>query len=427
VSKTEEDSAGRGGTSDASCPGVLVVWSGNRAVLGVHRIEVGGELVIGRGLAGVDASDARISRHHARVRLRDGAFAVADLESRNGTFVDGARQDGECWAHAPSMLRCGRTLVLLARDVRPFEGATFEQRDGVVLGPILAGAWAKLARAARSGDGVLLTGESGTGKELAARAYHAATGGTGELIAVNCAAIPATVAERLLFGTRRGAYSGADRDADGYFASADGGTIFLDEIGELDPQVQAKLLRVIETREVLPLGSAKPRRIDCRVVAATLRELRDEVIAGRFREDLYHRVGRPEVRLPALRDRREDIPHLVVHAVAQVAPGLPIHASFVEACLGRPWPGNARELVNEVRRSAIGARDDGAGELRGEALDPQAGRSLAVEEAAAAAPEFPSDEAIARVLEAEHGNVTRAAKKLGVHRNQLRRYLARSK
>jgi len=432
--RTEKDSARSGRVDDPSGPGLVIVWSGKESTLVAHR--VGGEgLTLGRELAGTSASDDRISRQHARVRLADGAFVVTDLESRNGTSVAGQRIERETWAHPPAVVRTGRTVSLLVRDVRRFEGAQVTVTDGVVVGPTLADAWARIERAARGGDSLLLTGESGTGKELAARKFHAATGARGEMIAVNCAAIPAGVAERLLFGTRRGAYSGADRDADGYLAAADGGTIFFDEIGELDLAVQAKLLRVLETREVLPLGAAKPRKIEVRVVAATLRDLRTEVAERRFREDLYHRVGRPEVRLAPLRERLEDLSWLVATTIEHVATGLAAHPALIETCLLRPWPGNARELVGEVRRAALAAREAGRTDVRVEDLDPHAGliiqRATASDSSPSPAPStdkpapLPDRAAILRALEAEGGNVTRAARNLGLHRNQLRRFLAR--
>src|SRR6185436_6552295 len=171
-------------------------------------------------------------------------------------------------------------------------------------------------------------------------------------------------------------YSGADRDADGYLVSADRGTFFLDEIGELELAVQAKLLRVLETREVLPLGAARPRKIDLRVVAATLRDLRDEVAERRFREDLYHRVGRPEVHLMPLRERLEDVPRLIARAAASAVPGLALHPALVESCMLRRWPGNARELIGEIRCAALAARDAGAHELGVDDLDPMAGLVL---------------------------------------------------
>jgi transcriptional regulator with GAF, ATPase, and Fis domain len=335
----------------------------------------------------------------------------------------------------------GGVIAVATPDVRRFLGARVERAGDAVVGPTLADAWRRIERAARTGDNPLVTGESGTGKELAARAFHAGSGAPGELVSVNCAAIPAGVAERLLFGTRRGAYSGADHDADGYLVAADRGTLFLDEIGELEAAVQAKLLRAFESREVLPLGTAKPRRIELRVVAATLRDLRDDVAGRRFRDDLYHRIGRPEVHLAPLRERLEDVPWLAAHTAERAAPGLPLSPALIETCLLRPWPGNARELIGEIRRAALAARDAGAVELAAADLEPAAGLRIERREPGspagplagpAAAPARPAPPAplpdrdtIARALAAEGGNVVRTARALGLHRNQLRRFLAK--
>src|SRR5262249_35010222 len=155
-----------------------------------------------------------------------------------------------------------------------------------VVGPALQLARQQIERAAKGGDCVLLTGPSGTGKELAARAYHAATGRKGPFIAVNCATIPSGLAERLLFRAKKGAYSGADADAEGYVQAANGGTLFLDELADLDPIVQPKLLRMLEEHEIVELGASRPRKVDLRVCVATLKDLRAEVAAKRFREDL---------------------------------------------------------------------------------------------------------------------------------------------
>jgi transcriptional regulator with PAS, ATPase and Fis domain len=249
------------------------------------------------------------------------------------------------------------------------------------------------------------------------------------LVAINCATIPAALAERMLFGARRGAYSGADSDADGYVQSADGGTLFLDEIADLDPTIQAKLLRVIETREVLPLGATKPRRISFGLVTATHRSLREAVAKQRLREDLFYRIGRPEVTLPLLHERPEEIPWLLAETARGVRSDLALHAQFVEACLLRPWPGNVRELIAEARRSAHEAVAAGATLVEERFLDAHAGRPVDARAdpdgiAAAGAP-LSNDAEIEAALRDEGGNVTAAARRLGVHRNQLRRWIAR--
>jgi transcriptional regulator with GAF, ATPase, and Fis domain len=439
--QTARDSEEAGGSDEPPQPGLVIVWSGDAPALMAFRVGPAG-IILGRELLGPSTTDDRISRQHARLRWNGPSFSIADLGSRNGTFVGGQPiVDGEITVVPPCVVRTGRTVGVLLGDVRRFEDTDVQLDGDVVIGPVLADAWQQIARAAQNGDALLLTGESGSGKELAARQFHRSSGATGELIAVNCAAIPTGVAERLLFGAKKGAYSGADRDADGYLVAADGGTLFLDEIGELEPAVQAKLLRVLETHEVLPLGAAKPRTVTVRIVAATLRDLRGDVANGRFRDDLYYRIGRPEVRLPALRQRLEDVPWLVHREVQRATPEVAVHSTLIEACLLRPWPGNVRELVGEVRRAAFGARDAGKKVVRQEDLDASAGLILdgAIGPATVNLQQHPTSpmmaqkkvaplpdhDSIVAALKTEDGNVTRAARALGLHRNQLRRYITK--
>jgi transcriptional regulator with GAF, ATPase, and Fis domain len=259
-------------------------------------------------------------------------------------------------------------------------------------------------------------------------------GGDGRpFVAINCSTIPEGVAERLLFGTRRGAFSGADADAEGYLQMAHGGTLFLDEVADLSLAVQAKLLRVLETREVLPLGGSRPRSIDLCICAASNRPLRDEVAAGRFREDLYFRIGQPEAGLPPLRQRREEIPWLIALELKRAGVRLGMHGSLVEACLLRPWPGNVRELLAAVRTAAHTAGLQGETRLEAKHLSPTAGIALTASSAivtpSAAATGAPPEAArhaeLSAALQAAEGNVSRAARALGVHRNQLCRWLDR--
>jgi transcriptional regulator with GAF, ATPase, and Fis domain len=261
--------------------------------------------------------------------------------------------------------------------------------------------------------------------------------------------VPPSLAERLFFGARRGAYSGADVDSEGYLAAADGGTLFLDEIGDLPAEVQPKLLRALEQGEMLPLGAARPRRIDIAVCSATHVDLRRRVAEGRFREDLYYRVGQPLVRLSPLRARREEIPWLVQATLGRIG-GVAAHVSFVEALLVRPWPGNTRELCNAVAAAAHVAKGGPDGVVKAQHLDAQVGRTLEatppiavtpgvtppafaptptstpMSTPATSVPTPPPTEVslICDVLAKERGNVTRAAQVLGLHRTQLRRLLA---
>jgi transcriptional regulator with PAS, ATPase and Fis domain len=294
--------------------------------------------------------------------------------------------------------------------------------------------------ASRAGDTLLIRGESGVGKELAARHMHEVCCGqqsgqqSGErssapFVAVNCAAIPEGLAERLLFGAKRGAYSGANTDAQGYVMAAHQGTLFLDEIAELDPLVQAKLLRVLEAREVLPLGESRPRPVQLRVCAATHENLREAVSAGRFRQDLYFRLGRPEVILPPLRERIDELPWLIQAELARTRPDRVASVSFVEACALRPWPGNVRELLREVRLAAHAQLEPESNQLLAQHLAPDAGKLISpLPGTATDATKSLSgldDTRIEAALTEHQGNVTRAARALGLHRNQLRRWLAK--
>jgi DNA-binding NtrC family response regulator len=257
------------------------------------------------------------------------------------------------------VVRAGDSLLVAIRDTWSFERSGVRAVPGPgpafrVEGPLLQEVLRMVAQTARLGSMLHITGESGAGKEGVARAFHAAGPAPGgPFMAVNCATIPEGMAERLLFGTKRGAYSGADADADGYVQAAHGGTLFLDEVAELSPAVQAKLLRVLETGEVLPLGASRSRRVELRFCSATHRDLRAQVAAGKLREGLFFRIASPRVAVPPLRDRIEEIPWLLHRQIGETAPGLVTHVSLVEACLLRTWPGTS---ASSWRRAATPRR-----------------------------------------------------------------------
>lgn len=206
---------------------------------------------------------------------------------------------------------------------------------------------------------VLVTGESGTGKELVARGTHALSGRDPDLfIAVNCGSLPENLIESELFGYRKGAFTGADRNKKGLFEEADGGTLFLDEIGELPLSLQVKLLRVLQEEEILPLGAAKTKKVDVRVIAATARNLSEEVGTGRFREDLFYRLNVVEIILPPLRERIEDIPLLGNYFVNKFSQRLQIDVTGISQpamalLMNHPWKGNVRELENVIERAVV--------------------------------------------------------------------------
>jgi transcriptional regulator with PAS, ATPase and Fis domain len=372
------------------------------------------------------------------VKLDAGAFLVTDQGSRNRSSLDGRSFTGSQRATHEAVLRAGDTVCLLQHDLRGALHFGMQATGEVVIGPTLHVVWDAIAREA-TGATLHVTGETGSGKELAARAYHSLGGNPrGPFVAVNCATIPEGVAERLLFGANRGAYSGATNDAEGYVEAADGGTLFLDEIGELEPAVQAKLLRVLETREVLRLGAARARKVDVRLCSATHESLRELVADKRFREDLYFRVARPHVAVPPLRERREEIPYLVARELQPR--GALARATLIEACMLRRWPGNVRELrveIGEAARKAQAASREGALHVTAEHLSSDAGVGFASDAASPTRPAdladldghgahaLPEREVILSALREHAGRVATTARALGVHRNQLRRWVAK--
>jgi len=289
---------------------------------------------------------------------------------------------------------------------------------------------ALIKRVADSSATVLITGPSGSGKEVVARALHGESRRRPrKFVAVNCAAIPETLLEAELFGVKRGAFTGAHSDRRGLFQEADGGTLFLDEIGELAPSLQAKLLRVLQEREVRPIGTTTAERVDVRVVAATNRNLRKGVADQLFREDLFYRLAVIEVALPPLRDRAEDILPLAEHflrrASAQAGKAVTrFSGAAAKRILSHDWPGNARELENAIERAvalcegdcvspddlSIGAKGQKAPDF----LEAAAERTMTIDEL---------DRAYAQlILSRVRGNKQRAASLLGVDRRTLQRW-----
>jgi formate hydrogenlyase transcriptional activator len=238
--------------------------------------------------------------------------------------------------------------------------------------PALARVREQVSQVAATDSTVLIEGETGTGKELVARAIHAQSARRERaLVTLNCAALPRELVESELFGHEKGAFTGAHQQRRGRFELADGGSLLLDEVGELPAEAQAKLLRVLQQREFERVGGSRSLRVDVRVIAATNRDLRAEVAAGRFRADLYFRLNVFPIALPPLRERRSDIPRLLQHAVARIARRLGrevdgIAPAFIEAACAYDWPGNVRELENVVERALIVSRGgwlDGAAVL----------------------------------------------------------------
>ncbi len=296
--------------------------------------------------------------------------------------------------------------------------------------PATRAAAALALRAARTDIAVLFEGESGVGKEVFARAVHAASARAGgAFVAVNCGALPEALVESILFGHERGAFTGAAERREGKFAEAHGGVLFLDEIGELPPAAQVKLLRALQTREIDPLGAARSRAVDIRLLSATNRDLRREVAAGRFREDLFYRIAAFPVRIPPLRERPEDVEPLARATLDRLAASegraaVALGADALAALAARPWPGNVRELENVLHRALVlceGATltsaHVGEGALDGLPREPDEPiareRTLAEVEA----------EHIRAVFERCGGAVAETARRLGIGRSTLYRKL----
>ncbi len=307
--------------------------------------------------------------------------------------------------------------------------------------PAMAQVKEAIAAVAGSDYTVLIRGESGTGKELAARAVHSLSRrAAGPFLSVNCPAIPDQLLESELFGHVRGAFTGAERDRRGLFQSANGGVIVLDEIGDIPMSVQTKLLRVLQEREVRPVGSSKSTPIDVRILASTNQDLEAKIADKSFREDLYYRLNVLTVRMPPLRERREDIPLLATAFLARACRETGIgekefSAEALAALAGRDWPGNVRELFNFVRRLTVFCRGDVIGPKAVATADPDQSDPIdGDDEAGMAAPYL---EAKARVVDAftrryverllgqTRGNVSEAARLSGLERVSLQKILRR--
>jgi DNA-binding NtrC family response regulator len=289
-----------------------------------------------------------------------------------------------------------------------------------------------IRRVALSDRPVLVTGPTGAGKELVVRAIHAlGRNPTEPLLDVNCGALPEQLTEGLLFGHERGAYTGADRKQQGYLAAVGKGTLFLDELAELPMLLQAKLLRVIETHQYRPLGATSDVAFGGRIIAATHAELCERVNQHRFREDLYYRLSVLQIQVPALEERREDIPALVARFVAEVSPSLRFSEDALAVLMTASWPGNVRQLRNLIDRVAVFADDENvtAQTLRSVETVPEAGGGdclvaiartllrLRIDDKLTAI----EDALVAEALAQSNGNKTAAARLLGVHRKVVER------
>ncbi|RKY60358.1 MAG: hypothetical protein DRP94_00795 [Candidatus Latescibacterota bacterium] len=322
-------------------------------------------------------------------------------------------------------------LKLLIKKIEEKQGLLYEnallqekaRREGLLVGgrsPAMRKVLELIDKVAPTDATVLVLGESGTGKELVARRiHHTSPRRDKPLVAVHCATFPENLLESELFGYERGAFTGANRRKVGHFEYADGGTIFLDEVGELPASVQAKLLRFLQERQFTRLGGVEPVRVDVRVIAATNRDLEREVREGRFREDLFYRLNVFPIELPPLRERREDIPLLVEHFLRQRnRPPDVVSPEAMEALLAYDWPGNVRELENVIERALILA---GEGRITPDLLPfgrPKAGAKVELPDEGVNLEEV-ERELITQALEKAGWNKAKAAKLLGITRRRL--------
>jgi transcriptional regulator with GAF, ATPase, and Fis domain len=342
--------------------GLVLLYAPNFEQLSPAYVFVSTELVVGREPTNlICVPEQAVSRQHARFFLQDGRWMLKDLGSRNGTMVDGVYIN-EIELEPGHEIRVGDAIFKFVKEgaekcvAYRIDGKVAGERRAKAFTDLVGGAQmdqiaADIERIAPTELSAVILGETGTGKEVVARGIHRFSGRRGSLQAINCAAIPHNLLESELFGYRRGAFSGADRDKPGLIKLADQGTLFLDEIGDMPLDAQAKLLRVLQSREVFPLGATTPEHVDIRIVCATHRDLYQYVKEGKFRGDLLARLNEHVVRLPPLRDRKEDI-YLLARSFCDRygRPDLEFTFSFLVALLHYDWPFNVRELESCVKR-----------------------------------------------------------------------------
>lgn len=442
------ESAQQGGP----CAGLVLLYAPNFEQMQPAYPLTSREVTLGRDAQQADIviPEPSVSRAHAKIAFRGNAWFLTDLKSRNGTLVDG-RFVGSIELEHLHEIRIGDAIFKFvtsgAENYLPYrlDGAMLygrarkaQRMTGLVGGYQLDHIASALERIAPTNLSVMVLGESGTGKEVVAREIHRVSGRRGTLQAVNCAAIPANLLESELFGYKRGAFSGADRDKMGLVRAAHGGTLFLDEIGDMPLEAQAKLLRVLETREVFPLGATQAERVDVRVICATHRDLVKMQKENRFRGDLFARLNDYSVTLPPLRERKEDIYQLAVHMLHRHnRPDLRLSFPFLTGLLHYDFPYNVRELEAVIKRAI--ALADGP-DLRAEHLTDAIREHMqmygkpamlaeptteATEAVRAQRPSAPTEEELRGLLARYRGNVAAIGRELGKERMQIHRWMKR--
>ncbi len=449
------EASGRIGAHEGPRAQLFLVMERARPLAGGARHSLAniGQVIMGRGDARaahrvvedgrptlqVWIPDGQMSATHARLESRSGEWAIRDSGSTNGTRVNGRRVAAATLSDG-DLVELGRTLFRFRQavttpvnapgDLDASELRGLPARLGTLC-PSIVRDLEDLERVARSDLSVLIEGETGTGKEVLARAIHDESGRKGAFVAVNCGAMPQGLVESLLFGHKKGAFSGASTDEPGFARAAERGTLFLDEIGDLPADSQAVLLRLLQEHEVVPLGATRPVRVDVRVVAATHRSLPARTESGAFRQDLLARLAQFTYSIPALRERVEDIGTLVAAILPKVASdraaSLSLGARAARDLLEYRWPANVRELEQRLKVSAVLSRGSRIENAVGTADETNA-RPAATPKAAQRRMS-PEDAALKRELLArmtEHqGNLTQVALAMGKARRQVQRWIAR--
>jgi DNA-binding NtrC family response regulator len=410
---------------------LTVLGAGGATVaLGARPVTVGAH-----GSCDLVLADPKVSRRHAELAITNEGIRVKDLGSTNGTWWQGTRV-GEVVVPAGATVKFGETPVRIAASDAPSLPPSDRDHFGEMVGQGMAmrELFAVLEMAAPTEATVLIEGESGTGKELAAHAIHdASPRAQGPFVVVDCSGVAETLIDSHLFGHVKGAFTGADRDRKGAFVEATGGTLFLDELGELPLAAQAKLLRALEAQTVQPVGADRPVRVDTRVVAATHRDLSRMVAAKEFRFDLFYRLAVVHVALPPVRDRLEDLPHLVATFYRRrgLEPG-PIDGDNLEKLRRYAWPGNVREVRNALERAwALSGPNAKFRELRvwldtaapSPALAEVVDTSLPFKDAKERWNDQFERRYVSMVFAANASNVTRAAEHAGLSRRHFRELL----
>ncbi|NRA33151.1 MAG: sigma 54-interacting transcriptional regulator [Polyangiaceae bacterium] len=438
--------AARSAGDDSQQPGFVLLYAEGFAKLPTAWPITQHKSVIGRDPdAEIHLPVEAVSRRHAKLTWEKGRLSIRDLNSTNGVLVDG-RQVQACVLEHNSEVRIGDAILkYVDHDCEKYgrhrvdgtiiDSASSPPPSGFLVGGYQIYAIAReLEQISKTNLSVMLLGESGTGKEVVAREIHRMSERSGPFVGVNCAAIPKNLLESELFGYKRGAFSGADRDKLGIIRSAHEGTLLLDEIGDMPLDAQVKLLRVLQSKEVYPVGSTKPETVDLRVICATHRNLRQMQDDGEFRQDVFARLNEYQLPLPPLRDRKEDV-YMLLQAFLKrhERPDLAVNFHFMTGLLQYDWPYNVRELEACVKRcvalcdKSLLEEEDLPAAIR-EAMEGYGMRVEGTEtdeqsKGVAGAP--PSEAQLRSLLQQHDGNVAAVGRELGKARMQIHRWLKR--